>query len=145
MASRAGPVAGPEATTTLSNLPGNFYYFFKHFLELNGGQTHLYLNFFFFFFVRASSVLASLKGGGALGVGECFVFLLMGNFLGSKWARFMNAFVGCLWGGARPNHPPWSRLLCECKSVSLLNGILNFHCHCTCPIKTEHDPANKSA
>jgi len=34
----------------------------------------------------------------------------MGNFLGSKWARFMNAFVGCLWGGAdaQPySHPPF--------------------------------------
>lgn len=88
-----------------ANLPGNFYYFFKHFLELSGGRTHLYLNFFFSFLFWP--VVGRKEG--ALGVGECFVFALMGNFLGSKWARFTNAFVGCLWGGGRPGHPPWPR------------------------------------
>lgn len=104
----------PRRTTTIATLgqsPGQFLLFFKHFLELNdaGRQaaTHLYLNFPFFSFYLPSILVR--KAGEKSGARLRFVFFLMGNFLGSKWARFMNAFVGCLWGGpdAQPYiHPP---------------------------------------
>jgi len=124
-----------------ANLPGNFYYFFKHFLELNDGgrQPNAPLFKFSFFFL---SILWSEEEEAVEGARLRFVFFLMGNFLGSKWARFMNAFVGCLWGGAdaQPySHPPFEshplkhapcgrkRMQVSFAIFFFQNGILNCH------------------